>query len=121
MLTVFTRFVFAEPPVPVSGRVSGREAITGPFKRVTTIDAWAVQSETGVTTEPVRRGAEAFLAALSEPQRAKTLFLIDDLEWQLWDNRHFAARQGVGFTEMDAKRGFAFGLLGAALSARGSK
>ncbi len=66
---------------------------------------------TGVSTEPVRRAAEAFLAGLSEPHRAKTLFPIDDLEWQLWDNRHFAARQGVGFTEMDPKqRDLAFGL-----------
>ena len=126
LLIVFTLFVFAQPPAPVSGRVSGREAITGPFKGVTTNGEltpglFRVKS-TGVTTDPVRRAAEAFLAGLSEPQRAKTLFPIDDLEWQLWDNRHFAARQGVGFTEMDAKqRDLAFGLLGAALSAKGLK
>ena len=130
MLTVLALFVFAQPPAPVSapvaGRISGREAIKGPFKGVTTNGEltpglFKVKS-TGVATEPVRRAAEAFLAGLSEPQRAKTLFPIDDLEWQLWDNRHFAARQGVGFTEMDPKqRDLAFGLLDAALSAKGLK
>lgn len=116
-------FVLAQP----SGRpVSGREAITGPFKGVTTNGELApglfkVKS-TGVSTEPVRKAAEAFLAGLSESQRAKTLFPIDDLEWQLWDNRHFAARQGVGFMEMDGRqRDLAFGLLQSALSAKGLK
>ena len=122
LLTVLALFVFAQPP----GRVSGRDAIQGPFKGVTahgelTPGLFKVRS-TGVSTEPVRRAAEAFLAGLSEPQRAKTMFPVDDLEWQLWDNRHFAARQGVGFSEMDPKqRDLAFGLLGAALSAKGLK
>ena len=122
LLTVLALFVFAQPPGPVSGR----DAIKGPFKGVTTNGdlspgLFKVKS-TGVTTAPVRRAAEAFLAGLTEPQRAKTMFPVDDLEWQLWDNRHFAARQGVGFTEMDPKqRDLAFGLLGAALSAKGLK
>jgi hypothetical protein len=122
-LTVLAIFVFAQPP----GRpVSGREAIKGPFKGITTHGEltpglFKIRS-TGVSTEPVRRAAEAFLAGLSESQRTKTSFPVDDLEWQLWDNRHFAARQGVGFTEMDEKqRKLAFGLIGAALSAKGLK
>lgn len=116
-------FVFAQPP----GRMtSGREAIKGPFQGVTTNGELApglfkVKS-TGVSTEPVRKAAEAFLAGLSEPQRAKTMFPVDDLEWQLWDNRHFAARQGMGFMDMDSRqRDLAFGLLGTALSAKGLK
>ncbi len=123
LLTILALFVFAQPP----GRpVSGREAIKGPFKGVTTNGEVApglfkVKS-TGVSTDPVRRAAEAFLAGLSESQRTKTMFPVDDLEWQLWDNRHFAARQGMGFMDMDAKqRDLAFGLLGAALSAKGLK
>lgn len=106
--------------------VSGRAAITGPFKGVTAkgeleTGLFKIKA-TGVSTEPVRKAAEAFLAGLTESQRAKTLFPVDDLEWQLWDNRHFAARQGVGFTEMDGRqRELAFGLLRSALSAKGLK
>ena len=123
LLAVLALVVFAQPP----GRlVAGRDAIKGPFKGVTANGELAPGlfklKSTGVSTEPVRRAAEAFLAGLTEPQRAKTLFPIDDLEWQLWDNRHFAPRQGVGFTEMDPQqRGLAFNLLGSALSAKGLK
>lgn len=122
-LAILALFVFAQPP----GRpVAGREAIKGPFKGVTTNGELATGlfkvKSTGVSTEPVRRAAEAFLAELSEPQRAKTMFPVGDLEWQLWDNRHFAPRQGVGFMEMNAKqRDLAFGMLGTALSAKGLK
>ncbi|RMF40658.1 MAG: DUF3500 domain-containing protein, partial [Planctomycetota bacterium] len=77
---------------------------------------------TGVSTEPVRRAAEAFLAALDPAQREKTLFPVDDLEWRKWDNRHFYQRQGVGFDEMSpAQREAAFELLRQSLSAKGLK
>ena len=79
-------------------------------------------SSTGVTTQPVRKAAEAFLAGLNDEQRKRTVFFVDDLEWRKWDNRHFYKRQGVGFDEMDEKqRALAFGLLGASLSAKGLK
>lgn len=122
-LAILALIVFAQPP----GRlVAGRDAIKGPFKGVTTHGELAPGlfkiKSTGVSTEPVRQAAEAFLAGLTEAQRGKTLFPVDDLEWQLWDNRHFAPRQGVGFTEMDPKqRDLAFNLLGSALSAKGLK
>ena len=75
---------------------------------------------TGVSTEPVQLAAEAFLGLLSESQREKTLFSIDDPEWRKWMNQHFYLRQGVGFDEMsDAQREAVFGLLRASLSARG--
>jgi hypothetical protein len=77
---------------------------------------------TGVTTEPVRKAADALLSALTEDQRAKTLFAIDDDEWRKWMNQSFYARQGVSFLEMtDAQRQTAFGLLRASLSAKGLK
>ena len=77
---------------------------------------------TGVSTEPVVKAAKAFLAGLSEEQRKRTTFPVDDLEWRKWDNRHFYKRQGVGFDEMDEKqRGLAFELMGKSLSARGLK
>jgi hypothetical protein len=97
---------------------------TDPFKGVTTngkiIEGLFPVRSTGVSTEPVRKAAEKFLAALSEDQRKKTLFPVDDPEWRMWDNRHFPVRQGVGFVEMtEAQRNLAFDLLRASLSARG--
>lgn len=77
---------------------------------------------TGVSTQPVIDAAEAFLAGLSDEQRQRTTFPVDDLEWRKWDNRHFYKRQGVGFDEMDeGQRELAFGLLRASLSAKGLK
>ena len=77
---------------------------------------------TGVSTEPVRKAAEQFLAALSAEQRARTTFPVDDDEWRKWMNQHFYVRQGVGFDEMDdAQRQAAFGLMRASLSADGLK
>ncbi|MEM8910655.1 MAG: DUF3500 domain-containing protein [Planctomycetota bacterium] len=79
-------------------------------------------ASTGVSTQPVVTAAASFLASLSEQQRRRTTYAVDDLEWRQWDNRHFYQRQGVGFDEMDAEqRNLAFGLLEASLSARGLK
>jgi hypothetical protein len=75
---------------------------------------------TGVSTEPVREAAERFLEALTAEQRARTMFADDDDEWRKWMNQHFYVRQGVGFGEMTApQREAAFGMLRAALSAKG--
>ena len=77
---------------------------------------------TGVSTEPARRGAAAFLAALTPEQRAKTLFPVDDVEWRKWMNQDFYVRQGVSFLAMTpAQREAAFGMLRGALSAKGLK
>jgi len=77
---------------------------------------------TGVTTEPVRKAAEAFLDGFTEEQRKKTLFPVDDQEWRMWDNRHFMARQGICFADMTEKqRELGFALLRASLSAKGVK
>ncbi len=77
---------------------------------------------TGVSTEPVRRAAAAFLAGLDEAQRARTKFPVADDEWRKWMNQSFYVRQGVSFLEMnDAQREAAFQLLRAGLSAKGLK
>ncbi|HBY58853.1 MAG TPA: hypothetical protein DEH78_03465, partial [Solibacterales bacterium] len=79
-------------------------------------------SSTGVSTEPVRKAAEAFLASLTPEQRAKTEYKVDDDEWRKWMNQHFYVRQGAGFQEMtEAQREAAFGLMRASLSAKGLK
>ena len=75
---------------------------------------------TGVSTQPVRVAAAAFLAALSPEQRAKTQFAVDDPEWRKWMNQHFYVRQGTAFKDMaDAQRVAALDLLRASLSAKG--
>jgi uncharacterized protein DUF3500 len=97
-----------------------------PFKGVTT-DGTIVPGlfpvrSTGVSTEPVRKAAELFLASLGEEQRARTVFEVDDSEWRKWMNQHFYVRQGVSFKEMtEPQREAAFGLLRASLSAKGLK
>jgi hypothetical protein len=94
------------------------------FKGVTTngtvvANLFPVRS-TGVSTDPVRKAADAFLATLAPEQRAKTLFAVDDTEWRKWMNQHFYVRQGVSFKEMtEAQREAAIGLLRASLSAKG--
>ena len=103
-----------------------KEGLAQPFKGITTDGTvqpglFALKS-TGVTTEPVRKAADHFLAALTPEQRKKTSFPVDDDEWRKWMNQDFYVRQGVGFDEMkDAQKDAAFGLLKAALSAKGLK
>jgi hypothetical protein len=103
-----------------------QRGLAEPFRGVTakgTVEPglFSIRS-TGVTTEPVRKAAVAFLAGLTAEQRAKTKFPVDDPEWRKWMNQHFYIRQGVSFLEMNAKqRELGFGLLKASLSAGGLK
>lgn len=99
----------AEPYKGIHGK-SGPETGLFPIRR------------TGVSTEPARKAAVAFLAGLTAEQRAKTTFPVDDPEWRKWMNQHFYVRQGVSFLEMtEPQRELAFGLLRASLSADGLK
>jgi hypothetical protein len=97
-----------------------------PFKGITTNGAvtpglFEIRS-TGVSTEPVKKATEAFLAGLSLEQRQKTGFPVDDPEWRKWMNQHFYVRQGVSFKEMnEGRRETALQLLRASLSAKGLK
>ena len=121
LLLALVALLFAQP----RGRMAaGRDAIKEPFKGLTVSGEmrpglFKIRS-TGVSTAGVRQAATAFLAGLSPEQRAKTVFPVNDLEWQLWDNRHFAPRQGAGFLEMtDAQRQLAVAFLRSGLSAKG--
>ena len=95
-----------------------------PFRGVTAngepvYGLYPVQS-TGVSTEPVVRAAQNFLQALSDAERDKATFPVDDPEWRKWMNQHFYLRQGVSFLEMDGKkREAALLLLNESLSAKG--
>ncbi len=111
---------------PEMSRAAEKTGLAEDFKGITThgepVRGLFPLRSTGVSTEPVRVATEKFLAALSEEQRRKTTFPVDDVEWRKWMNQSFYVRQGVSFKEMsEAQRVAAFGLLGAALSAKGLK
>jgi hypothetical protein len=103
-----------------------KKGLVDPYKGITTNGTvepglFPLHSS-GVSTEPVRTAAEKFLASLTSAQRDRTMFPIDDPEWRKWMNQHFYVRQGVSLKELtEAQRAAAFGLLAAALSARGVK
>ena len=102
------------------------KGLSEPFTGITTTGTiapglFAVKS-TGVSTEPGRKAADAFLATLSVPQRAATQFKVDDPEWRKWMNQDFYVRQGVSFKDMtEVPREAGFALLRAGLSAKGLK
>jgi hypothetical protein len=124
----------AQPPpgaggaAPPGGGFGGLEAraLAEPFKGVTTNGTvtpglYAIRA-TGVSTEPIVRTANAFIGALTEAQRAKTTFAVDDDEWRKWANVHRYPRQGVSFDEMaEAQKHAAHALFAASLSAKGLK
>jgi hypothetical protein len=101
-----------------------KQGLAEPFKGITAKgeiepNLFGVRS-TGVSTEPVRAAAEAFLASLTAAQRGVTAFPVDADEWRKWMNQSFYVRQGVSFQDMaGAQRDAAFALLRAALSAKG--
>ena len=117
---------FAQRRGPGGPRGGGAESLKQPFRGVVSggkVEEGLFKIEsTGVTTEPVVEAAKSFLAGLSDEQRKRTSYPVDDIEWRQWDNRHFYKRQGVGFDEMNEKqRELAFGLMSASLSAKGLK
>ncbi len=100
------------------------KGLAEPFRGITTdgteMPGLFPIASTGVSTEPVRTAAGAFLTTLTAEQRNRTTFPVDDPEWRKWMNQHFYVRQGVGFVDMsEAQREAAFGLLRASLSASG--
>ena len=77
---------------------------------------------TGVSTEPIRRAAAAFVASLTPTQLFRTVFSVDDVEWRRWSNvdNGLYLRQGVSLKELGAvQREAAMALVRASLSARG--
>ena len=79
-------------------------------------------NSTGISTEPIRKAAMAFMKSLDGNQQQKAKFSVDDDEWRKWMNQHFYVRQGVGFVEMSEKqRSAAFDLMRVSLSTEGLK
>ena len=83
---------------------------------------FAIRS-TGVSTEPVRKAADALLAALTPSSATRPRSRSTIPEWRKWMNQHFYVRQGVSFKEMTraAARSWHSALLRASLSAKGLK
>ncbi|HKS56084.1 MAG TPA: DUF3500 domain-containing protein [Steroidobacteraceae bacterium] len=111
---------------PEMSRAAEKTGLAEDFKGITTngepVRGLFPLRSTGVSTEPVRVATGKFLAALTDEQRRKTTFPVDDVEWRKWMNQSFYVRQGVSFKEMsESQRSAAFALLGAALSAKGLK
>jgi hypothetical protein len=118
----------AGPPGGFGGGFGQLEAraLAEPFKGVTTngtvTPGLYASRATGVSPEPIVRTANAFVGALTEAQRAKTTFAVDDDEWRKWANVHRYPRQGVSFDEMaEAQKHAAHALFAASLSAKGLK
>ena len=75
---------------------------------------------TGVSTEPVRAAAAAFLASLDEDLRRATEFPLEHKEWRRWANIHLYQRRGAGILDMtQAQKAAGYELLESALSPRG--
>ncbi len=115
----------SQDPDPLAGlNDEQKRALAAPFIGVTTNGQAAgglfPLRETGISTTPIRIAAEAFVRGLSEGQRRRVAFPVDDREWRIWVNTPQPARQGVSFQEMtESQRKLAFDLLRASLSARG--
>ena len=109
----------------LQGRREGQlKALEEPFVGVTS-DGKPVPGlyeihSSGVSTEPVKQAADAFLAGLTDVQRSATTFSVDSTEWRDWHNVHRAPREGVSFGEMSPdQRELALSLFAASLSAKG--
>jgi uncharacterized protein DUF3500 len=100
-------------------------AVAEPFKGITTdgtpIAGLFPLRKTGVSTQPIRDAADAFLASLDPQRRAKALFPVDTDTWRRWSNIHvYLMRHGVALDEMtSAQRERALALLRASLSQAG--
>ena len=129
---VFLPLAYGQEKIPVGmaerfrqmSEEAEQKGLAAPFRGITTngepIPGLFQISPCGVSTEPVRNAAERFIASLNNVQLAKTMFPVDDVQWQKWMNQHFYVRQGVSLQEMtETQRELAFGLMRASLSTRG--
>jgi len=113
------------PPQLVKYVQTGETLVAEPFKGITLDgsplpDLFPIQ-KTGVATAPITDAARAFLASLSDGQRARALFALESDAWRRWSNIHpFLMRHGVCLDEMSpAQRDSALGLIRESLSTQG--
>ena len=104
---------------------AGDAAVEQPFTGVTAggglIPGLFPIESTGVSTEPIRAAAEAWLASLDGSQRSTATFPIDSDNWRRWSNVHmFLMRHGVSMEYMtDGQKEKALDIMRMSLSAAG--
>ncbi len=123
LATLFATAILAQPPRGGFAE-RARAALAEPFVGITVAGETETGlfsiEPTGVSTANVRQAADEFVASLSETQRERTLFPVDDTEWRNWANIHRFERQGVSMAELsESQREAAYALLRASLSERG--
>ncbi|WP_217553536.1 DUF3500 domain-containing protein [Streptomyces sp. GbtcB6] len=108
------------------GGILGTQTITEDFYGLTTdggqIDDLFTLHSKGVDTAPVVAAAQAFLAGLTDAQKAKTQFSLRSTEWRTWSNLDPGEfkRQGVSLADLtDDQNALGTALMTAALSADG--
>ncbi len=107
-----------------AAKASEKRQLAAPWVGVTTngspLSRLFSIAPTGVSTAPARAAAQEFLASLSDAERARTLYPVDDPEWQKWGNWHFYWQQGIRLDKMSAKqRKLALRVVRSGLSASG--
>ena len=86
-----TELVHAQSLTPYVGVTTDGTVIEGLYS----IDpAWVEP------TSDLVQAAKDFLGALTQEQRAKATYPIDDPEWRRWSNTSSYIREGLGFDEM---------------------
>lgn len=116
------------PPIPVLWANSAQESeyLKSPFKGITTNgqpvkNLFSIES-TGISTKPIQKAVESFLASLSEKQKGACTFQIENDEWRRWHNIEIYEREGIALFEMDAnQKKLAFNILNESLSTKGVK
>ena len=87
-------------------RLAGEEAVAKPFEGITAAGMLAPGlfpiEKSGVSTEPIRTAADAWLQALPGDKKAAATFPIDSDVWRRWSNVHmFLMRHGVNLEDLD--------------------
>lgn len=102
------------------------KALSEPFRGIETENGkesglFPIKSS-GVSNVPIKKAAESFLSSLTQEQKQRTQFGIEDEEWRKWCNvdNGIYDRQGVSLKEMtEPQKKAAFHLMQVSLSAKG--
>lgn len=114
------------PRIPVfeAGSSEEIETLAQPFVGITPDgntkkDLFSIKS-TGVSTRPIQIAVNSFLGSLTDKQKAKCTFPIDDNEWRRWHNIEIYQREGIGLFELtESQKEHAFNILKQSLSMQG--
>ncbi len=103
------------------GLTASGEAYVGVTETGTLAPGLFPVQSTGVSTQPIKAAADAFLASLSDADRAEASFPVESDSWRRWSNVHmFLMRHGVCMEQMsEAQREKALDLMRATLSKAG--